>query len=124
MASEALSHSIAVAAEARPKSSAASKAVPEKLIYALTAFTAERRSGGWFVAQSYSPYYDEKPKWRGPFESIDTAMLSVARQLASELADRHTRDIERHKILRGSALYGLRSGLKLDRKSARHRPKV
>ena len=108
-------------AETRPKPPSGVKTTPDKLTYALTGFTAERRSGGWFVAQSYSPYYDEKPKWRGPFETIDTAMLSVVRQLASELSDRHTRDIERHKILRGSALYGLSTGLKLDRSPSRRR---
>jgi hypothetical protein len=123
MPSSALSHDRATTADVPPKARVVAKTSPDKLTYALTSFTAERRTGGWFVAQSYSPYYDEKPKWRGPFESIDTAILSIARQLASELADRHTRDIERHKILRGSALYGLQAGLKLDRGSSRHRSK-
>lgn len=119
MADTALSKGTEPRSPAAAKKPITGRAPPEKLTYALTAFTVERRASGWFVAQSYSPYYDEKPKWRGPFETIDTAMLSVARQLASELSDRHTRDIERHKILRGSALYGLSSGLKLDRASSR-----
>ncbi len=122
MPSSALSHDRKTTAKVASEARTGTKATPDKLTYALTAFTGERRTGGWFVAQSYSPYYDEKPKWRGPFESIDTAMLSVARQLASELADRHTRDIERHQILRGSALYGLQAGLKLDRSPSRRRP--
>ena len=121
MPNSALSQGPATTVATPPKRPTTTKTAPDKLTYALTGFTAERRSGGWFVAQSYSPYYDEKPKWRGPFETIDTAMLSVARQLGSELSDRHTRDIERHKILRGSALYGLSSGLKLDRSSLRRR---
>ena len=121
MPSTVLSNTRATMADAPSKARTGTKTTPDKLTYALTAFTAERRAGGWFVAQSYSPYYDEKPKWRGPFESIDTAMLSVARQLVSELADRHTRDVERHKILRGSALYGLQAGLRLDRSPSKKR---
>ena len=92
---------------------------PERLVYALTGYTAERRKTGWFVAQSYSPYYDEKPRWRGPFETIESAMLSIARQLMSELADRHTRDIERHRIVRGTALYGLKPSTGLSKKQSK-----
>lgn len=38
------------------KKTSASRTALEKLTYALTAFTAERRAAGWFVAQSYYPY--------------------------------------------------------------------
>ena len=100
------------------------KAAPERLSYALTGYTAERRKTGWFVAPSYSPFYEDRPRFVGPFESIDTAMLSVARHQAAELADRHTRDIERHKILKGAALYGLQGPLSLSAKARKSKAKT
>lgn len=49
---------------------------------------------------------DEKAKWWGPFEPI-------ARQLFTELADRHTRSIETHAIKPSDALYGLKPTTRL-----------
>jgi hypothetical protein len=53
------------------------------------------------------------PKWSGPFETIETACLSIGRHLAVELADRHTRSIEAHKIARIGRLYGLKPTTRL-----------
>ena len=86
---------------------------PEKFTYALAAFTAERRKEGWYVAKSVASFNGDKPKWSGPFETIESACLSIGRHLATELADRHTRSIESHKIARNAPLYGLKPTTRL-----------
>lgn len=87
--------------------------VPEKFTYALAAHTAERRKDGWWVARSVPSFTNEKPKWTGPFQDIENACLSIARQLFVELADRHTRSIETHRIKPDDALYGLKPTTRL-----------
>jgi hypothetical protein len=86
---------------------------PEKFTYALGSYTAERRANGWYVAKSVPSFNGEKPKWSGPFESIESACLSIGRHLSVELADRHTRSIEAHKIARTNPLYGLKPTTRL-----------
>lgn len=54
-----------------------------------------------------------KPTWRGPFQTIETACLAIARSLAVENADRRTRSIEAHRIPEGALLYGLKPTTKL-----------
>ena len=85
----------------------------DKLTYALKAYTAERRKDGWWIARSWFVAAGEKPKWMGPFETIETACLSIARHLAAELADRHTLSIEGMKLKSGDPLYGLKPETKL-----------
>ena len=55
----------------------------------------------------------EKPEWIGPFETIETACLAIARGLATEIADRHSMMIEAHKIRPGEPLYGLKPTTRL-----------
>lgn len=86
---------------------------PEKFTYALAAYTAERRKDGWYVARTVPSFNGEKPKWSGPFETIETASLSMGRHLSVELADRHTRSIEAHKIDCKHPLYGLKPTTRL-----------
>jgi 2-polyprenyl-6-methoxyphenol hydroxylase-like FAD-dependent oxidoreductase len=86
---------------------------PEKLTYALAAYTAERRKDGWYVAKTVPSFNGAKPKWQGPFETIESTCLSMARHLSVELADRHTRSIEAHKIDRKHPLYGLKPTTRL-----------
>lgn len=81
---------------------------PEKFTYALSAHTAERRKDGWYIAKTVPSFNGEKPKWTGPFETIENACLSIARHLSVELADRHTRSIESHKLDRKHPLFGLK----------------
>jgi hypothetical protein len=88
----------------------------EKFTYALGSFTIELRSAGWFVAKTVTNFAGEKPKWSGPFKDIENACLSVARHLFVEVADRHTRSIEAHKIARSDPLYGLKPTTKLPAK--------
>ena len=95
---------------ARPELAAAKA---DKFTYALSAFTVEIRPQGWYAAKTVPSFTGEKPKWNGPFETIESACLSIGRHLAVEIADRHTRAVEFHKIKRGTPLYGLKPTTRL-----------
>lgn len=86
---------------------------PEKLTYALAAYTAERRKDGWWIGKTIPSFSDERQKWSGPFVDIENACLSIGRHLSVEIADRHTRSIEAHKIGKSDSLYGLKPTTKL-----------
>ena len=86
---------------------------PEKFTYALPAFTVQRRKSGWWISPT-SKGAGDKPQWTGPFATIETACLSIARKLAIEIADRHTRSIERHNLTSDDQLYGLKPTTRLD----------
>ena len=100
-------------ATTKPHKAERANARPEKFTYALAAFTAERREVGWYVAKTVPSFNGEKPKWSGPFETIENACFSIARHLSTELGDRHTRSIEAHKIARTNPLYGLKPTTRL-----------
>ena len=87
---------------------------PDKFTYALPQFTAERRKTGWWISPTWSKSAGEKPRWSGPFATIETACLAIARRLAIEIADRHTQSIERHALAPEDALYGLKPTTRLD----------
>ena len=70
---------------------------PVKFTYALKQHSIERRPTGWFVAETV-PSVTGKPHWRGPFQSIENACRAIARGLALEIVDRHTRSVEGHKM--------------------------
>lgn len=91
--------------------------VPEKFTYALASYTAERRKDGWWIGKTVPTFSGEKQKWSGPFETIETACLSIGRHLATEIADRHTRSIEGHKIGHADPLYGLKPTTRLTSRS-------
>ena len=86
---------------------------PEKFTYALPAFTVQRRKSGWWVSPT-SKGSGEKLQWTGPFATIETTCLSIARKLAIDIADRHTQSIERHQLTPDDALYGLKPTTRLD----------
>lgn len=88
-------------------------AAPTRFTYALRCYTAEIRTDGWWIARTTSSFGGEKPEWSGPFQSIETACLAIARRLATEIADRHTRTIEAHKLTPGKPLYGLKPTTRL-----------
>jgi hypothetical protein len=85
---------------------------PDKFTYALPAFTVQRRKTGWWISPTWSA--GEKPRWSGPFATIETACLSIGRRLAIEIADRHTQSIERHGLTTDHPLYGLKPTTRLD----------
>ena len=86
---------------------------PAKFTYALASYTVEIRSGGWYIAKSVPTFTGDKPSWSGPFETIETACLAIGRRLASEIAERHTRSVEAHKIKRDDPRYGLKKATRL-----------
>lgn len=88
-------------------------AAPARFTYALKEYTAEIRADGWWIARTPHAFAGEKPQWSGPFQSIETACLAIARRLATEIADRHTRTIEAHKLTPTKPLYGLKPTTRL-----------
>jgi len=88
---------------------------PVRFTYALAAYTAECRHAGWYIAKTTPTFTGEKMHWIGPFETIETACLAIARRLATEIADRHTRAIETHKIAPTDPLYGLKETTRLSK---------
>ncbi len=97
----------AAAKKPEPARSRSTK-VPEKFTYALRQYTAERRGNGWWISRTWTVSAGEKPEWRGPFATIETACLAIARRLATEIADRHTHWIEWYGIKDSDPLYGLK----------------
>ena len=88
--------------------------LPEKFTYALPPFTVQRRKTGWWISPTSSKTAGQKPQWSGPFATIETACLSIARKLAIEIADKHTQSIERHGLTPDDPLYGLKPTTRLD----------
>ncbi len=86
---------------------------PREFSTALKSYTAKRTEKGWYVARSRSLVAGEKPEWTGPFETIETACLAIARRHATEIADRHSMMVEAHKIKPGTPLYGLKGTTRL-----------
>ena len=91
----------------------ASAKPPKKFTYALSAFTVQRRKTGWWISPT-SKSAGGKLQWTGPFATIETACLSIARKLAIDIADRHTQSIERHGLTPDDLLYGLKPTTRLD----------
>ncbi len=106
------------AKQSQPATSRSNK-VPDKFTYALREFTAERRANGWWISRTWAVSAGEKPQWRGPFVTIETACLAIARRLATEIADRHTQSIEWHGIKDSDPLYGLKLTTRLRQRPAK-----
>ncbi|MGD9786196.1 MAG: hypothetical protein AB7E80_01815 [Hyphomicrobiaceae bacterium] len=87
-----------------------------RFTYALKSYSAEIRTDGWWIASTPCTAAGEKPKWSGPYQTIETACLAIARRLATEIADRHTRTIETKKLAPGKPLYGLKRTTRLRQK--------
>lgn len=52
-------------------------------IFALASWTAERRAKGWYIRKT-----DHGDDWRGPYSTIASVSLMIARELSKELAKR------------------------------------
>ena len=63
-----------------------------KRTYALADFTVENRSGKWFYWRTAR--FGDKEERRGPYGSIASVTLMIARQLKREIAKRE----EPHKL--------------------------
>lgn len=55
-----------------------------KRIYALADYSVERRPKGWFYGRQHQP----KGEFKGPYSSIASAVLMIARQLRKEIERR------------------------------------
>jgi hypothetical protein len=52
-------------------------------IFALASWTAERRAKGWYIRKT-----DHEGDWRGPYSTIASVSLMIARELGKELTKR------------------------------------
>lgn len=86
---------------------------PSRFTYALKSYTVEITERGWMIAQNWFSAAGEKPKWIGPFPSIELACLAIARRHATEIADRHSIIVAHHKIKPADKLFGLKGSLSL-----------
>ena len=55
-----------------------------KRLYRLTEFKVERRPKGWFFTRA--AYHNDKEGWRGPYSSMASVRLMIARELKREIA--------------------------------------
>ena len=78
-----------------------------KLDYALSAYVAERRDDGWWIARQWHASVGEKPKWQGPFVTPQDTCVAIARLLCAELSNRHASRAAYYHIGTGNPLYGL-----------------
>ena len=91
---------------------------PSRFTYALKSYVAEIRSDGWWITRSWMVSVGEKPRWAGPFATIEDTCLAIARRLATEIADRHTTMSAAHDLKPGQPLYGLKPSTRLPAKTA------
>jgi hypothetical protein len=57
-----------------------------KRVYRLADFTVELRTKGWFFTRTAR--FDDKEEWRGPYSSMASVSLLIARELKREIAKR------------------------------------
>ena len=96
----------AVKAPAKPSQPTASRD-PVQYRYQLAQYVAERRPDGWYTAKAWSVSQGEKPKWEGPFAFPEDAAIAIARNLCSELSNRHMSKARFYNVKVGQPLYGL-----------------
>ena len=56
--------------------------------FALNSWSAELRSNGWYYGDTYR---DEKSQFRGPYTSIASVTLMIAREMTKEISRRQQR---------------------------------
>jgi hypothetical protein len=56
--------------------------------FALNAWSAELRSNGWFYGDAYR---EDKNQFRGPYSSIASVTLMIAREMTKEILRRQQR---------------------------------
>ena len=65
---------------------------PPPAIYALKPWTVRETNGKWMITRT--PFFDAKPEWKGPYQSLDNAAKAIARAITQEVAERHNRRID------------------------------
>jgi hypothetical protein len=63
----------------------------ERFVYALSDWTVEKRTSGWYFARSAMRH--SKSDWRGPYRSEASVAMMIARQLHREITERY-----RHQV--------------------------
>ena len=58
----------------------------ERIRFALSSFTVEHRSKGWFYGDTYG---QDTSQYRGPYTSLASVTLTIARDLQKEVHRRH-----------------------------------
>lgn len=59
-----------------------------KMTFALASWTAEQRAAGWYYGDTYG---DEKAAYRGPYSSLASVTLMIAREMTKEVTRRQQR---------------------------------
>jgi hypothetical protein len=57
-------------------------------IFALNSWTVEERPNGWFFRETYG---EDRTQFRGPYSSLASVTLMIARELSREVVRRHKR---------------------------------
>jgi hypothetical protein len=60
-------------------------------VYALQNWSVTKRSRGWFIARTSGTFSSDRRRWKGPYSSVASATLMIARELGKELVKRHRR---------------------------------
>ena len=65
--------------------------VNDRPVYALQNWSVKRRARGWYIARTSATYSGDVQSWKGPYSSLASATLMIARELGKEVAKRHGR---------------------------------
>lgn len=71
------------------KKQKAKPALSAERVFALKGWSVRTKDGKFFAAPT--AYFDEKPKWLGPFKSLQSTTAAIARRLSEEFSERKTR---------------------------------
>jgi len=63
----------------------------DRPVYALQTWSVKKLSRGWYIARTSATYTDDRQTWKGPYSSVASATLMIARELGKEVARRHER---------------------------------
>lgn len=63
----------------------------DRPVYALRNWSVKKRAKGWYISPTTTTYSGEKSDWRGPYSSVASAALMIARELSKEVVKRHER---------------------------------
>jgi hypothetical protein len=78
----------------------------DRFTYALAQYTAEIRKDGWYICKTPFTSAGEKANWAGPCETIEHAARAIALRLATEIATRHTKQVDAMGLKSGDPLHG------------------
>jgi DNA-directed RNA polymerase subunit RPC12/RpoP len=73
----------------------------ERYRYALSVWTVEKRGKNWYFALAAT--HHERGGWKGPYSSIESVTLMLARQLRREITIRYERQVRGNGVGAGAA---------------------